>query len=127
MLTQNAVGEAKRLIAVQTVSALAVSLDDAGIQDDVIAHRDVPHVGADRINDTRAIRADYPPRMDFHTGDAAKYPEIEPVERSSAKAHTHVIWMREFRGGEVVAIAKLFDATMGVDRQCAHNRWCRCE
>ena len=91
----------------------------------MIAHRDVPHVGADRINDTRAVRAEYPTGMDFHTGNAAEYPEVQSVERSSANAHAHVVGVREFRGGQVVAIAKLVDATMCVDRKGAHSRWCR--
>src|SRR5258708_11246551 len=119
MLADDAKARTQGLLAVEAVLTGAIA--DAGVDEDHVAWRDMPHVGTDFLHDAGAISAQDPRWRDEHAGKTANLEQVETIERRRANADEHVCRAMEHGLGQILAIFDLIEAAVRRYRQSSHG------
>jgi hypothetical protein len=110
VLAEDLVPRAERLFAVKAILARPVT--HPWIQNDVIADRDILHLGPDRVDHPAGVGAQDKGWNELDARQSADDEKVEMVDRGGADANANVGRAAKLGNGQVVAELDLIDSAV---------------
>ena len=120
MLSEDAVADAERLIAFETISTAAIA--DSRIDDDRVARAKALHLIADPVDRAGAVTPQDPRRYNRDSGKSVEHEQIEMIERRRGNPDADIRRPAKLGDRQVISILELLEATVCRDGECAHGR-----